>query len=116
MTCFHLVAEGVEHVDTQKVHQALRTVVKQNAYSYQTLLNSLPALQQRALRLAAVESEGVFAKELLAKYEIPSGPALASSIKSLKRKQILDEGTAKGRVVFDDPLFAIWLRAEFTER
>lgn len=115
MACFHLVAEGVERVDETKIDQVLRTVVKQNAYSYQTLLNTLPPLQQRALRLAAAESEGVFAKELMAKYEIPSGPALASSIKSLKRKQILDEGSAKGKVVFDDPLFAIWLKNQFSE-
>ena len=47
-------------------------------------------------------------------FEISSGPALASAIKSLKDKQILDEGTKRGRVVFDDPLFAIWLRTEFT--
>lgn len=113
MACFHLVAEGVERVDRAKIHDVLRTIVKQNAYSYQTLLNSLSPIQQRALRLAAIESEGIFFKELLKKYEIPSGPALASSIKSLKEKQILDEGTAKGKVVFDDPLFAIWLKNEF---
>ncbi len=113
MACFHLVAEGVDKVDQPKVQEVLRTIVKQNAYSYQTLLNSLRPLQQRALRLAAVESEGIFSKELLGKYEIPSGPALASSIKSLRQKQILDEGTSKGKVVFDDPLFAIWLKTEF---
>jgi hypothetical protein len=115
MACFHLVAQGVDKVDQEKIHEVLRTIVKQNAYSYQTLLNSLPLLQQRSLRLAAVESEGIFSKELLGKYEIPNGPALASSIKSLKRKQILDEGTAKGKVNFDDPLFAIWLRTEFAQ-
>ena len=115
MACFHLVAEGVDKVDQAKIQDVLRTIVKQNAYSYQTLLNSLRPLQQRALRLAAIESEGIFSKDFLAKYEIPSGPALASSIKSLKQKQILDEGTAKGKVVFDDPLFAIWLKNEFSD-
>ena len=113
MACFHLVAEGVEKVDQSKNQEVLRTIVKQNAYSYHTLFNSLRPLQQRALRLAAVESEGIFSKGLLGKYEIPSGPALASSIKSLRQKQILDEGTARGKVVFDDPLFAIWLKTEF---
>jgi len=71
----------------------------------------------------------------LRRFEISSGPALASAIKSLKDKQILDEGTKRGRVVFDegtkrgrvvldegtkrgrvvfdDPLFAIRLRTEF---
>ena len=58
-------------------------------------------MQQRALRLAA-ENKQVFGKELLAKYDIPSAPALASSLKALKEKGILDEeGTVKGRVIFD---------------
>lgn len=115
MACFHLVAQGVRRVDAPKVHEALRTVVKQNAYAYQTLLNSLTLVQQRALRLAAKESEEIYSKEAIRKYEIPSAPTLASTIKSLKQKQILDEGTAKGRVLFDDPLFAIWLRTEFPD-
>lgn len=115
MACFHLVAGGVDKVDEHKIQEVLRTIVKQNAYSYQTLLNSLRPLQQRALRLAAVESEGIFSKGLLGKYEIPSAPALASSVKSLRQKQILDEGISKGKVIFDDPLFAIWLRTQFTD-
>jgi hypothetical protein len=74
-------------------------------------VNTLSSLQQRALRLAAQEGKQIFAKEHLKKYEIPSSPALASSIKSLKSKGILDEeGTSRGSVLFDDPLFAIWLR------
>lgn len=116
MACFHLVAQGVIRVDSSRVREVLRTVVKQNAYAYQTLLNSLTSLQQRALRLAAIEGQEIFSKDVLGKYEISSGPALASTIKSLKQKQILDdEGTRRGRVIFDDPLFAIWLRTEFSE-
>lgn len=113
MACFHLVAQGVSKVDEPAIHDVLRTIVKQNAYAYQTLMNSLTAVQQRALRLCAIEQENVYSKELLSKYEIPGGPALAASIKALKRKQILDESTAKGKVLFDDPLFAIWLNTEF---
>lgn len=47
--------------------------------------------------------------------EFPAfGPALSSAIKSLKDKEILDEeGAGKGTVVFDDPLFAIWLKTSF---
>jgi len=113
MTCYHLVAQGVQRVDRRTIREALRTIVKQNSYAYQTLLNSLTPLQQRVLRLAAVESEGIFSKELISRYELSSGPAVASAVKSLKQKQVLDEGTAKGKVLFDDPLFAIWLKTEF---
>ncbi len=113
MVCFHIVAEGIQNVTRTEVDAVLQTIVRQNAYAYQTLLNSLAVGQQRALRLAANESEQVFAKNLLTQYEIKTGAALAGAIASLKGKQILDEGTAKGRVIFDDPLFAIWLRTEF---
>jgi hypothetical protein len=113
MACFHLVASGVGHVGQAEVQGILQTIVKQNSYAYQTLLNSLTHIQQRALRLAANEGKEIFSKALLAQYEIGSGPALASAIKSLKQKQIIDEGTSRGVVTFDDPLFAIWLRSAF---
>lgn len=72
--------------------------------------------QPRTLRLAASEGKQIFAKENLEKYEISSSPALSSAIKSLKDKEILDEeGASRGTVIFDDPLFAIWLRIEFND-
>ncbi len=111
MICFHLVAEGTRHISQAAVENALTKVVRQNAYVYQTLLNSLTLTQQRVVRLAAKEGKQVFHKQLLHKYEISSSAALASSIKALKEKGILDEeGTNRGSVVFDDPLFAIWLK------
>jgi AAA+ ATPase superfamily predicted ATPase len=114
MVCFHLVAAGFKKIGPKEVKETLKRVVQQNAYAYQTLLNSLSPLQQRVLRLAANESKQIFANDFLNKYEIPSGPALSSSINSLKRKGILDEeGTSKGMVIFDDPLFSIWLKESF---
>lgn len=111
MVSFHLVAAGYKKIGIQEVQEVLKNVIKQNAYAYQTLLNSLPALQQRVLRLAAKENKQIFAKDLLNKYEIRSAPALSSSIKALKNKGILDEeGKGRGTVIFDDPLFAIWLK------
>ncbi len=114
MVCFHLVALGKKHITVKDVESTLNMVVRQNAYAYQTLLNTLTPTQQRALRLAAKEEKQIFAKEYRRKYEISSGPALASAIKSLKDKGILDEdGTRRGSVIFDDPLFAIWLKYSF---
>ncbi|MGZ3733110.1 MAG: hypothetical protein ACXU9U_05175, partial [Parachlamydiaceae bacterium] len=116
MVCFHLVALGIDHVTIDQVDKAVKIVVRQNAYAYQTLLGSLTPIQQRTLRLAANEGKQIFSKELLAKYEISSGPALSSAIKSLKDKEILDEeGVGRGAVVFDDPLFAIWLKTSFDD-
>jgi hypothetical protein len=114
MVCFHLVSQAREKVSSKDMRSVLETVARQNAYAYQTLLNSLPLAQQRTLRLAANERQSLFQKDLLAKYEIASAPALHSSLKALKSKGILDEeGTAKGNVLFDDPLFAFWLQISF---
>lgn len=116
MIAFHLVASGIKKVNQQNVEKTLKNVVQQNAYAYQTLLNTLSPLQQRVLRLAAIKQKQIFSKELLSQFEIPNAPALYSSIKALKSKGILDEeGTGKGTVIFDDPLFAIWLRVTFEE-
>jgi uncharacterized protein len=114
MVCFHLVAKARVFVNIADVEEVLDSVARQNSYAYQTLLSSLTLAQQRALRLAANEKCSLFQKDLLVKYEIASAPALHNSIKALKSKGILDEeGTGKGRVLFDDPLFAYWLRMSF---
>ena len=114
MVCFHLVALGMNDITIDEVNAALKTVIQQNAYAYQTVLSTLTLTQQRTLRLAAKEGKQIFAKEFLVKYEISSGAALSSAIKSLKEKEILDEeGAGKGTVIFDDPLFAIWLKTYF---
>lgn len=116
MVCFHLVALGMNNITIEEVNTALKIVVQQNAYAYQTLLNTLTSVQQRTLRLAAREGKQIFAKEFLTKYEISSGAALSSAIKSLKDKEILDEEcTGRGTVIFDDPLFAIWLKTSFDD-
>lgn len=114
MVCFHLVALGIDHVSIKTIDDTLKIVVQQNAYAYQTLLNSLTPTQQRTLRLAAKEGKQLFAKDQLAKYEIASSAALSSAIKALKDKEILDEESGRrGSVIFDDPLFAIWLKTSF---
>lgn len=114
MVCFHLVALGKNNITIAEVESVLNTVVQQNAYAYQTLLRTLTPIQQRALRLAAIEGKQIFSNELLVKYEIPSSAALSSAIKALKDKEIIDEeGTGRGTVIFDDPLFATWLKSAF---
>ncbi|MCB1081531.1 MAG: hypothetical protein KDK63_00145, partial [Chlamydiia bacterium] len=116
MICFHLIAAGVKNVTQASVEETLKNVVLKNTYAYQTLLKTLTPLQQRVLRLAAIKQTQIFSKHYLSEFEIPNAPALSSSIKALKSKGILDEeGTEKGHVIFDDPLFAIWLRITFDE-
>ncbi len=113
MVCFHIVTLGEIVVTKEIVDQTLDLIVSQNAYAYQTLLTSLSPVQQRVLRMAAIEGESVFSKENLQHYDINSPAHVSQAIITLKSKQILDEGTGRGRVIFDDPLFAIWLRKTF---
>lgn len=116
MVCFHLVASGKNNITIDEVNAALKTVVQQNAYAYQTLLSTLTPTQQRTLRLAAKEEKQIYTQEYLTRYEIVSSAALSSALKSLKEKEILDEeGAGRGTVIFDDPLFAIWLKNAFDD-
>lgn len=114
MICFHLVSLGKNCISKKDVDSVLTTTVKQNAYAYQTILGSLTAPQQRALRLIANEEKSIYSKELLNRYEIKTGAALSSAIKALKEKNILDEeSNGRGSAIFDDPLFALWLKDGF---
>lgn len=53
MVSFHLVAEGYQKIGIQEIKSVLKKVVNQNAYVYQTFLNSLSLIQQRVLRLGS---------------------------------------------------------------
>ncbi len=114
MACFHIVTAGALTVTKAIVDTTLELIVTQNAYAYQTLLATFTPNQQRVLRMAAIEGESVFSKENLREYDINSPAHVSQAIKTLKSKQILDEGTGRGKVIFDDPLFAIWLRNTFS--
>src|SRR5262249_6366741 len=114
MICFHLVATGHRLVDRQHIDVTLHRVVAQNAYSYETHLHNLSPVQQRVLRMVAIETEGYFSEIMLKKYEISSTAHVTNAINALKKKNILDqESVGRGRVAFDDPLFRIWLRSRF---
>lgn len=113
MVCFYLVANEVKTIGQEAINTALRVVTEQNSYPYQTILNTLSPVQQRVLRLAACEGRAIYTKDILERYEIKSAAHVSQAIKALISKQILDESTGRGVVIFDDPLFKIWLKKEF---
>lgn len=113
MACFHIVAGDFKTVDKKVVDEVLNRITSQNAYPYQTIVNSLTPVQQRVLRMAACEGEAIYSRDILEKYEIKSGAHVSQAINSLVAKQILDSSTGSGKAIFDDPLFAIWLKKEF---
>jgi len=114
MACFHIVANSYKTITRETIDQVLKQIVHQNAYAYRTLLNTLTPVQQRVLRMIAKEKTGLFANQNLEKYEIRSGAHVSQAINSLSKKQIIEAGPKRGEVNFDDPLFAIWLKQEFT--
>jgi hypothetical protein len=110
MICFYLTTQNLKTIAVPDVEAALKAVVGQNQYAYQSLFDSLTPNQQKTLRLVAKEKSLFATKELLSKYELPSKSVLTAAIKSLKNKAILDaEGSVRGNIVFDDPLFSFWL-------
>ena len=114
-TCFHIATQAIKKlIDSYQVKQALHTIVKQNAYTFETIHNSLTLLQQRALRLCANEDKAIFSREFINRYQIPNAPTLAQSIKALKRRGILDPTPKPGQVNFEDPLFKIWIQIELS--
>ncbi len=109
--CYHISSQNVEKVDLAEIRSALRTIVSQSAFSFESLHNSLTLFQQRALRLCANEEKALFSKEFIDKYQIPSAPTLATSIKSLKLRGLLDPTPNPGQVKFEDPLFKLWIKS-----
>lgn len=109
--CYHIAAQDIEKVDISEVRSALRVIVSQSAFPFESLHNSLTLFQQRALRLCANEDKALFSKEFINKYQIPSAPTLATSIKSLKQRGILDPTPNPGQVKFEDPLFKLWIKS-----
>lgn len=109
--CYHIATQDIKKVGMEDVKEALRVIVSQSAFPFESLHNSLTLFQQRALRLCANEDRALFSKEFIDKYQIPSAPTLATSIKALKEKGILDPTPKPGQVKFEDPLFKLWIRS-----
>jgi hypothetical protein len=113
MACFHLVAKGVSVVNKQAIDEVLSQMASQGQYAYGTLLASLPPVQQRVLRMVALEGRAGSSQELMERYEIKNPPHVNIAVKSLVAKQILNVSSSIREASFDDPLFAVWLRNEF---
>lgn len=114
MVCYHLVAMGCDDITKTDIDTAISNIVPQNAYSYDTHLQNLSSVQQRVLRMLALEEEGYFSETMLQRYEINSTAHVTNAIHALKKKNILDQETSgRGKVAFDDPLFRLWLRYRF---
>lgn len=110
MVCFYLVEQGKSEISTQDVQKNLKIIAKKNGYLYETLLNTLPLVQRRCLRLVANEKRHFFRKEFLSKFEMKGPSALYMSIKALKEKGILHQNSGElGNVFFKDPLLAFWI-------
>jgi hypothetical protein len=110
--CYHLVADGVKEVTPAAIDETLKMIVKRNAYAYQTLLRSLTGNQQKVLRMAARVGSSVYSREVYQQFGIKTGAHVSQAVNALKKVNILDEDSAKGVLLFDDPLFALWLKTE----
>lgn len=110
--CFHIVAQGIEAVTPRDVDNVLEMISEQSSYSYEAILNNLTAAQVRLLRMLVHEDGIEYGKDVLAKYEFKTASNVQSAIKALVKRQVLDQSAGK-QVVFEDPMFRIWLRKKF---
>lgn len=110
MVGYHIVAQGEKKISEQVIMNTIKSICLQNSYSYQNLLMTNSPVHQRVLKMAASLEKMLFSKDALAKYDIKSASHVSQALRALTQKRIIDEISFDGTIIFDDPLFAIWLR------
>lgn len=115
MVCFGLVGFGEKNITAKMVDAVIKDLTHQNSYTYQTVYSSFSPVHQRVLRMLAIEETKVFSAELRKKYDIKSPSHVTQAIKSGMARHIIDESSARGKIQFDDPFFAAWLKELFKD-
>jgi hypothetical protein len=115
MVCFGLASLNEQNITSKMVDSVIRDLTHQNSYTYQTVLSSFSSVQQRVLRMVAIEETKVFSRDLLKQYDIKSPSHVSQAIKTAIKRQIIDESSSQGKIQFDDPFFATWLKGVFSD-
>jgi hypothetical protein len=115
MICFGLVALGAPVVTTAMVDTVVRDLTRQNSYGYQSILSGFSPVQQRVLRMVAIEEKRIFSRELLKQYDIKAPSHVTQAINAGIARHLIDDSSARGRVQFDDPFFSAWLKELFAD-
>ncbi|MGK5088905.1 hypothetical protein WDW86_15205 [Bdellovibrionota bacterium FG-2] len=65
--------------------------------------------------MVVIEETKVFSRELLKQYDIKSPSHVSQAINAAISRHIIDESRSHGRIQFDDPFFAAWLKGLFCD-
>lgn len=100
-------ASGRARVEEGDVEAALNDIVRAEGAVYRSIWESLPAMQQNALRALASFPERVYAKETLDRFSLNSTAAMARAIDGLTQRGLVLK--VSGEVTFDSPFFRTWV-------
>lgn len=106
---FHVWELTEEQVTTLVLFAALETMLDRNSLFFEREFEQLSKLQIYVSKaIAAGYQDKLMTKQVIKQFDLSSSAAVASALKALEKKEIIDRFTAK--VEFVDPLFGIWLR------
>ncbi|MFH1260008.1 MAG: ATP-binding protein [Elusimicrobiota bacterium] len=101
---FHTKKFNIEHID-----ETIKTIVKRNLSSYETIWENLTGVQQRMLEGIASETiENIFSNDFLLRHQIGTRPGAEKTVKLLVKKDILEK--EKNRYVISDIWFYEWIK------
>lgn len=93
------------------VNSAHEALVQQLSLLFSTLVETLNFQQMSYLNAIAAGEKSVSSTETLHKYHITSATSASRSLKTLIKREILDN--SDGEITFQDPIFAYWLKHSY---
>lgn len=112
MNEIYLMTERGKTATTEYFEIALLSLVRRQAYIYQSLFADLTERQREIVRAIAAENlaTNVTSSEFVRKYHLKSASSVQSALKGLSNKGIV--GRSGERYVINDRLFKYWIRKQ----
>lgn len=93
------------------VHEAHTALVEQLSLLFVTITETLTTQQLNYLKALIAEEKAISSTEVMHRYHISSTTSIARSKAALIKNDILDNKA--GKISFQDPIYAYWLKTEY---
>lgn len=93
------------------VHEAHTALVEQLSLLFVTITETLTTQQLNYLKALITEEKAISSTEVMYRYHISSTTSIARSKAALIKNDILDNKA--GKISFQDPIYAYWLKTEY---
>ena len=93
------------------VHEAHTALVEQLSLLFVTITETLTTQQLNYLKALIAEEKAISSTEVMYRYHISSTTSIARSKAALIKNDILDNKA--GKISFQDPIYAYWLKTEY---